>query len=127
MEQEFQPIAMDIGARIRVLENKYHTVNEHLLVINQNMIEEYKGLVSEIRVMNEEMKILKQDLFALKEAIMKMVKEMEIFARKDELKVLEKYINLWNPVDFVTENEFDKKLEEKLKKGSKKSGRRKTR
>ncbi len=31
--------------------------------------------------------------------------ELEFFARKENLKVLEKYINLWNPLNFVTKEE----------------------
>ena len=124
MPQEFEPnIVMDIGARIRVLENKYNTVNEHLLMINQNMIEEYKKMIEEMKAIDTELKQAKQDIFNIKETVKKMVRETEIFARKDELKVLEKYINLWNPINFVTQEDLDKIL--KSKKGSKKSGRRK--
>jgi len=128
MPQELQPpITMDIGARIRVLENKFSTVNEHLLVINQNMIEEYKNMISEIKAIDADIKEIKQDIFNVKEVVRKMVKETEIFARKDEIKVLEKYINLWNPIKFITENQLNSILDEKLKKRSKKSGRRKKR
>jgi hypothetical protein len=56
-----------------------------------------------------------------------MIKEMEIFARKDEIKVLEKYINLWNPIEFITEEELNKKLEEISKKRTGKTGRKKRR
>ena len=125
MQQEFQPsITMDIGARIRILENKYNTVNEHLLVINQNMIEEYKKIIAEIKAMDNEMKQIKQDIMNVKETVKKMVGEMNIFARKDEIKVLEKYINLWNPIEFITREDLDKILKEKR---SKKSGKRKKR
>lgn len=126
MQQELQPnIIMDIGARIRILENKYSTVNEHLLIINQNMIEEYKKLIEEMKVINVEIKEIKEDVLNLKETAKKMVQEMEIFARKDELKVLEKYINFWNPLEFITTNELNKILDERLKKRIDKTGRRK--
>jgi hypothetical protein len=123
MPQEIQQpnIFMDIGARIRILENKYNTVNEHLLIINQNMIEEYKKSITEIKILNDEMKEIKQDVINVKETIKKMIKEMDIFARKDELKVLEKYINLWNPIQFVTEDQLNRVLEEK--KGGKTGGK----
>lgn len=124
MPQELEPnIIMDIGARIRVLENKYNTVNEHMLMINQNMIHEYKEMMSETKAIDEEIKILKQDIFNIKETVKKMFKETEIFARKEDIKVLEKYINLWNPIKFITEEEVDKIIEEKLKERSEKIGR----
>ena len=124
MPQELQPpITMDIGARIRVLENKYTTVNEHMLMINQNMIMEYKKMIEEIKAIDTEIKEIKENIFNIKETVIKMVKETEIFARKDELKVLEKYINLWNPINFVTQEDLDKLI----KKRSGKTGRTKKR
>jgi len=53
------------------------------------------------------------------EAYYDIIKELDIFAKKEQLKVLEKYINLWNPLNFVTTKEVEKIIEEKLKKGDK--------
>lgn len=101
----------DLNARIRILENKYTTFGERLLVVNQNMIEEYKKMSKEIRSVNADLKELKIDLFRIKEVIEDFAKEMEGFAKKENLRVLEKYINLWSPMNFVTEKEVVKLIE----------------
>jgi hypothetical protein len=95
----------DLNARIRVLENKYSLFGERLLVINQNMIEEYKKLLRNIKTADEDIKEVKKDLFNVKEIVSGLTKELTLFARKDSLQVLEKYINLWNPMNFVTEKD----------------------
>ena len=69
------------------------------------MIDEYKKLSVEVSSINEDLKEIKNNMFQIKETIRHTVKEMEFFARKEHLKVLEKYINLWNPLNFVTEEE----------------------
>ena len=47
---------------------------------------------------------------------MELVREMEEAATRDEVKILEKYINFWNPVKFVTQNEVEALVKEIIKK-----------
>jgi len=103
--QDLAFVLNDLNARIRVLENKYSLFGERLLVINQNMIEEYKKLMRNIKTTEEDIKEVKKDLFNVKEIVSGLTKELTLFARKDSLQVLEKYINLWNPMNFVTEKD----------------------
>ena len=109
-EQQGQDLGFvlnDLNARIRVLENKYSLFGERLLIINQNMIEEYKKMMRNLKAVEDELKEIKKDVFNVKEIISGLTKEMKFFARKDSLQVLEKYINLWNPMNFVTEKDVD--------------------
>jgi len=103
--QDLAFVLNDLNARIRVLENRYSLFGERLLVINQNMIEEYKKLMRGIKAVEEDLKEIKKDVFNMKEIVSGLTKEMKLFARKDSLQVLEKYINLWNPMNFITEKD----------------------
>lgn len=98
-------VLSDLNARVRVLESKYGLFGERLLVINQNMIEEYKKMLRDMKTVQSELSELKKEIFYLKEVLNDFNKEFDMFARKDSVKVLEKYINLWNPMNFVTEKE----------------------
>ncbi|MBM3199607.1 hypothetical protein FJZ53_01630 [Candidatus Woesearchaeota archaeon] len=105
--QDLAFVLNDLNARIRVLENKYSLFGERLLIVNQNMIEEYKKLMRNIKGIEEDLKEIKSDLHNVKEIVNGITKEMSIFARKDSLQVLEKYINLWNPMNFVTDKDVN--------------------
>ncbi len=98
-------VLSDMNARVRVLESKYSLFGERLLIINQNMIEEYKKTIRDMKSMQLEVSELKKEIFYLKEVLSDFNKEFDMFARKDSVKVLEKYINLWNPMNFVTEQD----------------------
>lgn len=98
---------LEMGNRIRILESKYNSLRERILIINQNMIDEYKKLIQEVKLVNEEIKDVKKDVFEIKEAVKHLARGTEVFAKKEDLKVLEKYINLWNPLKFVTEKEVE--------------------
>ena len=115
MPQDLNTVLSDFNARIRALEGKYSQFGERLLVVNQNMIEEYKKIVKEIKVIEEEMKELRVDVLHMKEALKDFSKESELFAKKNDLKVLEKYINLWDPLKFITEEDVQRILAEEKK------------
>ena len=110
----------ELSSRIRMLENKYNTIRERLFLINQNMIDEYKKIIEEIRSVNMDIREVKNDIFNIKETLKHIIKDMELFAKKENLKVVEKYINMWNPLNFVTQQEITE-----LMKGRRKHGKNK--
>ena len=98
-------VISELNTRIRILEGKYNLTRERMLLINQNMIDHYKELNTEIKTLNSEIRDMKETLEVIKETSTNIVKELSFFARKDQLKILEKYINMWNPLNFITEEE----------------------
>ena len=123
--EEQSNVVSDINSKFRNLESKNNMLAENLLAVNQNTIEEYKRIYKEIEIINTDIKGLREDLFNLKQTLKGFLNEVDFFAKKNDIKVLEKYINLWNPIEFVKENDVDKLIEEKLNKMKKggKSGR----
>lgn len=113
--EEGENIILDLNSRTRVLEGKYNLLRDKVIVINQNMIEEYKKLLVDTKGINSEIKEIHDEIFKIKETMKHIIKELTLFAKKDDVKSLEKYINLWNPMKFVTENEVKSLIEEKSK------------
>jgi len=115
-----EAVIMDVYTRIRSLEGKYNLLRDRALIINQNMITQYQKGNSEITSINDELKEIKHTLFQIKETLKHVITELENTPRKEELRVLEKYINLWNPMKFVSEEEVRRIIrEEKSKKSDK--------
>ena len=112
--QNANDVISDINSKLRSLESKNSLLSEHLLTVNQNSIEEYKRLGKEISILNSEIKKLKEELYTIKQALNGFLRETDFFAKKNDIKVLEKYINLWNPLEFVTEEDVEKIIERKL-------------
>ena len=100
----------DMIDRLRTLEGKYNLLRDRMLLINNNMIDQYKKNITETRTINGDIKEIKTDIFKIKETMKHLLEELDLFARKEEVKVLEKYINLWNPMKFVTEDQLQKML-----------------
>lgn len=107
-------VVVDINNRLRVLEGKQRLFSERLLVVNQNMIDEYKQMMKDVKLVDSELKEMKSDLDNVKNILKHLTEESSEFVKKDSVKVLEKYINLWNPLNFVTEDEVKTMIKEAL-------------
>ncbi len=104
-------ILNDLNTRVRILEGKYSLTRERMMTINQNMMDHYKSSKEEINILKEDIKEIKETLENLKKTVKDIIRELRFFARKDKVKIIEKYINLWNPLNFVTEEEVLKLIE----------------
>ncbi len=98
-------VEQDFNERLRVLESRYSLMRERMVIINQNMIGEYKKSSQDLKEMNNDLNEIKKDMADLKDSMGKIIKELGLFARKSDVKVIEKYVTLWNPMNFVTEKD----------------------
>lgn len=108
-------IILDLNSRTRVLEGKYNLLRDRVLVINNNMIGEYKKLLVDVKGINTEIKEIQDEMFKIKETLKHLIKELNLFAKKEDVKALEKYINIWNPMKFVTEGDVKDLIRAELK------------
>ncbi len=111
-QQDATYILADLHNRVRSLESKYNLLGERVLMVNQNMIEEYKKTSRDMHLVNDDLRELKQEVALVREAIHEITKELDSFAKKASVKVLEKYINLLSPLHFVTEEQLKKEIEQ---------------
>ena len=54
---------------------------------------------------------LSKNLMDIKEKIRLIVKELKLTAKSEDVKVVEKYLDLWEPVEFITRSEAKKMIE----------------
>lgn len=115
MQVDFTQIVNELANRLRILESKQNLFSEKLLVMNQNMVEEYKRVSKDLKAFHSQMKDLEKDLANVKNIVKHLTEETGQFARQSDVKALEKYINIWDPLQFVTEKEVQKLISAALK------------
>ena len=106
----------NISRRLRILEESFTNIRRSLQVTEQNMLGKNKVFATEIRTLTSDIGDIKSNINEIKEKILEIVKELEGSAKREEVKVLEKYINFWDPVKFVRQNEVEAIVKEILKK-----------
>ena len=114
---EEQPISEELEgtiSRLRVLEERYGNLQTELRVTEENMIGRNKKLTTEIKTLTSDINELRKEISEIKDRVVMIVKEFQVFAKKEDVKVLQKYIEMWEPLNFVTHKEVEEIIEEKL-------------
>ncbi|MCP3684850.1 MAG: LMBR1 domain-containing protein [bacterium] len=102
----------ELNRRTRLLEEKHSNLEKRLQVSEQGIIRTSKELKKDIKATNLEIHELKKEIADLKDELKKIISELIGCARKDEVDVLRKYVNLWAPVNFVTQDEVERMVKE---------------
>ena len=116
MQVDFTQVVNELANRLRILEGKQSLLSEKLLVMNQNVLEEYKKLLDKIKSLESTMQDDKVDVGKVKNIVKHLSEEASKFAQQNDVKVLEKYIKLWDPMNFVTEKDVQRIVQESLPK-----------
>lgn len=95
----------DVSRRLRTLEERNANLQSKIQLTEQNMISRNRHITTEIKTLNSDIGEIKKEINEIKERILSIINELKITAKKEEVRILEKYINLWEPVNFVTRNE----------------------
>ncbi|MBW2981091.1 hypothetical protein KY360_06770 [Candidatus Woesearchaeota archaeon] len=120
-EEEAAPPKMsediaELSRRIRTMEERYNTLQTKTQLIEQNMLSYHKQAIGETKTINTDFREIRRDIEDIKDKILTLIKELQLSAKKDEVKVLERYINLWEPINFVTRTEVGDLIKEALEK-----------
>lgn len=123
-QPDLSSFSEDIGnlsRRIRLLEESFTNMRRGVEVIEQNMLSKNKLFAKEIKTINSDIIDMKQEIAEIKNRMLEMINELRECAKRDELKVLEKYINFWSPVKYVTQNDVEDIVKEILRKNAAKN------
>ena len=103
-----------LDRRLRILENRYTELNRKTQLIDKNRLNERKIITQEIRSINSDVLELKKEINGIKTKMDLIINELRSCSRKEEVDALRKYIELWEPINFITRNEVDKIIQEKF-------------
>ena len=101
-------IVNSLNRRLRVLEERHSQIQRKTEVIEDNMISNHKEVSEGIKKINSDIKEMKKDFEDIKDNMMGLIKEVGSRAKKEDVDVIQKYLDLWNPTNFVTNRELDK-------------------
>ncbi len=104
----------ELTRRIRTMEERYTTLQSKTQLIEQNMLSYHKQAIGETKTTNTDVREIRREIEQIKDRVLTFVKELQLCAKKDEVKILERYLNLWEPVNFVTHNEVQDLIKEAL-------------
>ncbi|TKJ17569.1 hypothetical protein CEE44_03480 [Candidatus Woesearchaeota archaeon B3_Woes] len=113
-QQDYSQDFIQISRRLQVMEEGLSNLRKKILVNEQNDLSRHKKILLEEKTTLEEIKDVKKEIDAIKITIKEVISELKNSARKSDVDVFKRYIDMWNPVNFVTENTVEKMIDEKL-------------
>jgi|GEM_PF-1195965 len=115
-QNEYQQVAgmiSDMDRRLRILEERYGNLRKKVQLTDQNLIDSEKTFSKELRGFGDEVMDLKRNVSDFDEKIVIFGGEMDSTAQKTDLKIIEKYLAMWDPGMFVTRKELREYLKNK--------------
>ena len=97
---------VSVVERQKDLENKVDIIDEKIELLDHNSIREIKRLSQDLKHLRDEIHDIKTDIEQVKEFQTRVRKQFKVTTTKDEVQKLERYIDLWNPMNFATKEEL---------------------
>lgn len=102
---------------VKGLEGKVNNLLREVTILKNDYIKKHNDLKGEIKTMNEDVLELKHQREKTLEKMDLIIKELKSTAAREEVMVLRKYIDLWNPMTFVTQRDLERAIDARLASG----------
>jgi hypothetical protein len=115
--QSFDDVAKgvtDVASRLRVLEERYQNLRKKTQITDQNLIESEKSMMKEMKELQEKILEMKHDIANVNEQITLMIGELSNCVREEDFKTTVKYLELWEPAQFITRDEAAELVKKKV-------------
>jgi len=92
-------------SRVRLLEERYDQLSTKIKIVDESSLSRYKEMKEMISDFNADVDELKKLVKELETVVKNIIKELENVAKVQDVKVLERYINLLDPTRYLTKEE----------------------
>ena len=111
---DFSMDIKDVTSRIRVLEERFNTFTKKISLIEQNMLSSNKKESGQLKDVNTDLIEIKRSLSEVKERMRELIADLGDVARIADVTQIQKYVDMWNPLQFVSKNEVRKLINDIL-------------
>jgi hypothetical protein len=91
----------EIGTRINEIEEKQRLLKDRVLLIGENLISTREEVEKQNLEFKKQLKQMEFDLKSIKQLNKRVVEELDNFARKTELEILERQFKMFQPLDIA--------------------------
>jgi hypothetical protein len=94
-----------------VLEDKYTGLRKKLQLTDQSLLDMQKNIFKEKKLLTEEITESKLKLQELTDDLLNMKSELKDTVKQNDIKIIDRYLDFWEPLQFVTRKEVEQVLE----------------
>jgi len=96
------------------LETKVNNLLRELDTLKNDYVKKNTDLKKEVKTLNDDLLELKRNHEKTLQKMEMIIKELKQTAGAEEIAVLRKYVDLWNPMNFITQRDLDRAIDAKL-------------
>lgn len=114
---EFEHISKllaEVSSGLRILEDRYSNLRKKTQLTDQALLDAQRNFSKEERILTEELMDLKMKFQEIIEEVEAMRSELRDVVRQKDLKVIEKYLDMWDQMQFLTRKEAEKIISDRL-------------
>ena len=104
----------EVARRVRLLESRYTDLNRKVEVNEKNMLTDRKRIAGELKTNDLDTLEIKKEINELKSNVDMMISELKNLASREDLEAVKKYVELWEPVNFITRDEVENIIKEMI-------------
>ncbi|MBS3127346.1 hypothetical protein J4228_04225 [Candidatus Woesearchaeota archaeon] len=99
---------------VKGLEGKVNTLLREVDILKNDFIRRSNDLKKEVKTLNEDLTETRHELSQTVQKMDLIIKELGRTAGIEEVETLKKYLEYWNPLNFVTQRDIDRIIETKM-------------
>ena len=100
---------------LKALEGKVNNLIRELNLIKTDFVTKTKDMQETLKISNQEILELKHEQESALKKMDIIIKELKQTAGIEKLQTLQKYVDFWNPINFVTQRDVERIVEQKMK------------
>ena len=105
----------NLNRRLRLSDERAANLRKKVQLLEQNLLAQGKKAMGDAKTALTELSDLSQKVSDMNDKIAEILSRFEEVAHKTDVLQIERYLSLWKPVNFVTQNEIDEIVDTKLK------------
>ena len=99
---------------IKGVESKVNTLIREVEVVKNDLVKKQQELKKDTKSVSEEVLEIRREQEKSLQKMDLVIKELKKTAGAEEVISLKKYLDLWNPLNFVTQRDLERVIEQKL-------------
>ncbi|NQU79782.1 hypothetical protein HQ545_08505 [Candidatus Woesearchaeota archaeon] len=104
----------NISRRLMIIEERYTNLRKKTQVTDQNMLANNKKFMTEVHTAHDDVDDVKKQVHDIIDKLKIIVRELKDCAKRQDVDVLQKYINIWEPINFITRDSAMKMIKDQV-------------
>jgi len=110
------PQLTTLATRLKLTEERYNNLQKRHHLTEESLLSFEREIKTDLRVMTKQLVQVRQKVSEINTKVDMMLGELANVVQKHEFKVLENYLNLWQPMQFVTRDEAKRLIDDARRK-----------